>query len=387
MKEDVMSRDKGYDDLLSHMRTWRFNLPDSDDLLPMLRMRYSPEEARFLAQFPHRPTTLETLTQHLSMPAERLCDVMKPMIHEGLICEFNGKSGTRYALSDMVFSYYRMPGWRGRDDDWSRKLAALSNRYFTDHLGSDFRGYPTKGLRALPIDRTIADTRQIMPYEDVVRIVDQQDFFCVTTCACRHRHNADPDATSCKHETNNCLHFGMLAHYIVKHEMGRQITREEMFETLKQAADEGLVHGISNAKTGADTICNCCSCCCVFLEAINAPFPVRAGHQRSNYLLNINHTTCKACGLCAQRCPMNALELKEKTPISTEPTDSGSKTKSKQKTKEIAYEPDRCIGCGVCVHKCPTGSLVLVRREVEEDIPETMAETGRRMLLERGRDL
>ena len=315
------------------------------------------------------------------MPAGRLRGAMEPIIHKGLICEFDGKSGTRYVLSDVLLAYYRMPGWRGQDDHWNRKLAALSNRYYFDEMGADFMGHQTKGLRAIPIAQTITDQRQIMPYEDVVQVVDREDCFCVTTCACRHRHNIDPDATSCKHETLNCLHFGKLAHYIVKHDMGKQITREEMLEKLKQAADAGLVHGISNAKTGMDTICNCCSCCCMFLEAINAPYPVPVGHQRSNYLLDINRGTCKACGLCAQRCPMKALELRG---IDQPQNDTANPEK---KAKQIAYEPDRCIGCGVCVHKCPTGSLDLVPRDIEEDIPETMSEVGRRMLLERGRDL
>jgi Na+-translocating ferredoxin:NAD+ oxidoreductase subunit B len=381
--EVAMSHDKAYEELLSHMRNWLFGLPESDLLLPMLQLRFSPEEARFLATFPHRPSTVDELSREFNLPADQLRAVMEPVIRKGLICEFEGKSGARYALSDVVFSYYRMPGWRGQDDEWNRKVAAVANRYFLDHMGVDFMGHPTKGLRAIPIAQTITDTRQILPYEDVVQVVDREDYFCVTTCACRHRHNIDPDATSCQHETRNCLHFGKLARYIVKHEMGTQITREEMFETLKRAADAGLVHGISNAKTGANTICNCCSCCCMFLEAIHAPFPVPVGHQRSNYLLSINHDTCKACGLCAQRCPMNALKLREMESTPTETTGADPK----KKAKEIAYEPDRCIGCGVCVHKCPTGSLGLEGRDADEDIPETMSEIGRRMLLERGRDL
>lgn len=375
-----MGHDTEYEDLLCHIRNWLFNLPGSDRLSAMLRMRFSREEAGFLSRFPHRPSTLDELSRGLKIPADRLRGIIEPIIHKGLICEFDGKSGTRYALSDVVLAYYRMPGWRGRDDDWNRKLAALSNRYYVEEMGADFMSRRTKGLRAIPIGQTITDPRRVMPYEDVVQVLEREDFFCVTTCACRHRHNIDPDATSCKHETLNCLHFGKLAHYIVKHEMGTRITRDEMFEKLEEAADAGLVHGISNTKTGMDTICNCCSCCCMFLEAINAPYPVPVGHQRSNYLVAIDHGTCKACGLCAQRCPMKAMELRE---VDARRTDSGRR---KKKSKQIAYDADRCIGCGVCVHKCPTGSLGLVRRDEDEDIPETMSEVGTRMLLERGRD-
>jgi NAD-dependent dihydropyrimidine dehydrogenase PreA subunit len=99
----------------------------------------------------------------------------------------------------------------------------------------------------------------------------------------------------------------------------------------------------------------------------------------------LNHETCKACGLCARRCPMNALELKEKEDA---PVEAGNGAESQTKDKRVVeYDPEMCIGCGVCVHKCPTQSLRLVRRETEEDIPANMSEIGLRFLSERGRDL
>ena len=94
-----MSHEKAYEDLLSHIRNWLFNLPESDRLSAMLRLRFSPEEARFLSRFPHRPSTLDELSRGFNMPAGRLRGAMEPIIHKGLICEFDGKSGTRYALS------------------------------------------------------------------------------------------------------------------------------------------------------------------------------------------------------------------------------------------------------------------------------------------------
>ena len=94
-------------------------------------------------------------------------------------------------------------------------------------------------------------------------------------------------------------------------------------------------------------------------------------------------SACVACGKCARRCPVNAIELRNREDV--KPPEKGMKLKPRDR-KEWVYNPDYCIGCGVCVHKCPTQSIRLARREVEADIPDSFSEGGRRMLVERNRD-
>ncbi|MEW6351049.1 MAG: 4Fe-4S binding protein [Thermodesulfobacteriota bacterium] len=374
-----------YERLIQRLRTWLFGLPDAEILMPLMQLRFSPAEAEFLCDFPFVPSTMEQLRQRLGLPEETLKTAIKPFMAKGLICAFEGKSGTRYAFTDQVFFLYRMPGWKGEDDQWNRSMASLANRYYVDHFGADFMAHPTKGLRAIPIAQTIQDTRRILPYEDVLAYVEREDYHTVSTCACRHRHNMDPAFETCSHDTETCLHFGKLGYYTVQQGMGRRIAREETLDILNKAADAGLVHGISNSKMGMDTICNCCACCCLFLEPVKMPALVQGKHQRSNYMIRHDSESCKACGLCEKRCPVNAITLKDKRPAATP---EGGRKLTPKDLKEVAYDPDQCIGCGVCAHKCPTGSLTLMRRsEHEEDIPATLSEIGRRFLMERGRDM
>ncbi len=237
----------------------------------------------------------------------------------------------------------------------------MINRYVLDGWFDQYKDVHMKGLRALPIHKTIEDSRQILPFEDVVKVVEDREYYTVSTCPCRHRHNLDPDMPDCKHPTEVCLHFDELGHYIVEYGMGREITKEETLEILKSSADSGLVHGVSNWKNGVDTICNCCSCCCMWMETYH-----KLGHNKSldasNYEVAVEPETCKGCALCVKRCPMDALQLK----VSAEVQNKIGKT--------AVVNPNLCIGCGVCVHKCPSDSLSLMRKYDTTEPPETARE-------------
>ncbi len=259
----------------------------------------------------------------------------------------------------------------------------MTIRYYDTHFGADFMGHPTKGLRAIPVNSVIQDTRPVLPYEDLLAYVDKEDFHTVSSCACRHNINMDSSRQSCGHEVEVCLHFGRLGRHIVKHGMGRKIEKKETLDILARCADKGLVHAISNTKKGMDTICNCCSCCCIFLRPIQLmPEVRREYHQRSNYQVDVNAGTCAACGLCEKRCPVDAISLEDRA----EPLAPENGTPKPRDLKQVSYDPDMCIGCGVCAHKCPTKSLSLVRRKEDEDIPETFFESGMRMIQERKKD-
>ena len=357
---------KKYKNLIEHLRNWIIGLPNSKYLLPLLELRFTPEEAEFLSRVPFLPHTIEELSERLNISIEELKEKLNDFACRGIIFRAEGRTAVRYALRDSLFMIYRMPGWKGENDELNRKLAPLLNQYYTEVYGEEFLGHPTQGLRAIPINQTIKDPSTIMPYEDIVKVIDNFKYFTVATCACRLRKNLDPTFGTkyCEHETSNCLHFDLLGKYKIQNGIGREITKEETLEILKKAADAGLVHGVSNTMEKMDTICNCCSCCCLFLEKL-AQFPEIVGHQRSNYIRDIDNEKCIGCGLCVKRCPMKALELED---------------------KKVVFKPDLCIGCGVCVHKCPEEAIFLIKRDEEQTFPKDPREQVYLFLKERGHD-
>jgi ferredoxin len=104
---------------------------------------------------------------------------------------------------------------------------------------------------------------------------------------------------------------------------------------------------------------------CIFFESYHA-LKHEKSHDFSNYRLKINPQTCKACGLCVKRCPVQALRLEE-SPLA-----------NNKQGKAATLDPDSCLGCGVCVHKCPTQSLSLELRAELQPPPRDMREWAKR---------
>ena len=365
-----MSEEEIYRPFIEWMKKSWYGLPEAEEMIPLIRARYTPEEASLLTGLPYSETELEALAKMKGMNPSELAPRLDDLARKGLV--FRGARGGKviYSLNDSSYVLLRSAFWLAHLDPTRRAMAPLVNQYYYHGLFDPFAGVQTRGLRALPVKETIADTREIRPYEDVYKVLDAQDYFCVTTCPCRHRKNLDPESPKCKHPTETCLHFGRLAHYIVEQGLGREISCQEAQEVLRQAADSGLVHGLSNWQEGADTICNCCKCCCMWFEGFH-----KLKHSKSmdgsNYRVRTQSETCQGCGLCVKRCPMEALHLE-------------SSAAAKNKTGKVAVlNPGLCIGCGVCAHKCPTHSLILETRERIADPPVDPRDYMRRFLAEK----
>jgi len=167
--------------------------------------------------------------------------------------------------------------------------------------------------------------------------VEEQSFCAVAKCPCRQIKAYVGEG--CDHSLENCLHFGPMARYMVEQGLAREISREETLKILKEANEEGLVHSGDNLREGPiSVICNCCGCCCVFLDTKKS----MGLHtfSTSSYFAHMDEDVCTACGNCEDRCPMDAITVDEISVV----------------------DEEVCIGCGVCIPTCSSGAAHLVGR-------------------------
>jgi len=334
---------------------------ESDSMIPMITSYITPEEAEFLTGFPMANKSLEELAALKKMDPSELAPKLKKLCTKGLVYESIREGSVRYRLLGAGQIFLRMPYWPGKDDESLKTVAHHANKYYMDGWKAQEAVVRHKNLRSLPINETLEDRKDILPFEDILQVVDNYEYYTVSHCPCRERHRLDPDYQDSKRPSEVCLHFDELGRYCVENGMGREITKEETLGILKKAADAGLVHGLSNYEENPETICNCDPTYCTFFRPYHH-LGFDKSMEPSNYWVKVTPETCKACGLCARRCPMDAIQFK----VSAKATNKFGKA--------VKIDTDICIGCGVCVHKCPTQSIMLERREETTSPPKTVHE-------------
>lgn len=166
-------------------------------------------------------------------------------------------------------------------------------------------------MRVIPIEQAIQGETRRASYEEVSKYLNEHEIFSVSDCSCRTSREAMGEG--CGHlKEDMCIQLGHAAEYYIRTGRGREIKREEAFEIIKRAEENGLMHQIPNLDGPGKThaICNCCGCSCFALRM--AEMYVNPDFSRSNYIAQVDASKCVACGECVENCPTNALKLGQK---------------------------------------------------------------------------
>ncbi len=166
-------------------------------------------------------------------------------------------------------------------------------------------------MRVIPIQSAIDGNSHAASYEEVSKYLEENDVFTVTACSCRT--DRELMGEGCGHlKEDMCIQMGHAAEYYIKTGRGRQISKEEAYEIIRKAEENGLMHQIPNVDGNGKThaICNCCGCGCLSLRT--AEMFKNNDMVRSNYVAKVDKDKCVACGQCVENCPVNALKMGQK---------------------------------------------------------------------------
>jgi len=306
--------------------------------LRILRAIFPPEDAAMALRIKPIPETAAAVARRLKRPVTEVRAALDGMAERGQIASFHLNGAHVYAFVPFVVGIYEFQLER-----LTKELSDLFEEYAPTLLRA-LGGAAPALARVVPVGTRIEAHAQILPHEDLRRMLDKAQSFRVGQCICRKEKAFQ--GQPCSHTQETCLSFSREENaWEDVPSWGRAITREEAAALLAAAEREGLVHCTYNTAYDPFFVCNCCSCCCGFLRGMKefeAPYVL----AHASVVSSIDATVCTECGECASpRCPMDAIAEADST---------------------YRVDATRCIGCGVCVPVCPSGAIALVPRPAGE---------------------
>ncbi len=325
--------------------------------LRILHRLFTPEEATLALHLTLIPEEPRVIARRAKMTTEKASERLEQMAKKGLIFRIV----TKGKPSKYMASQYVIGIWEYHVNDLDVGLIDDMNEYLPSLFDVEtWKKAPQ--LRTIPVRRSINADLAVLPYEKVEELVRTRQKFLVAPCICRREQKMV--GKGCKKPEESCLVFGLAADYYQQNGIGRVINREEALNILKKADEAGLVLQPSNAQKIVN-ICCCCGCCCQVLKTLKR-FPGPASLFSTSFVANNHAETCEGCGVCVDRCQMEALRLEDDV---------------------AALDVDRCIGCGLCVSTCPTHSITLVRKPAvgRAEVPKNVIKASIQLGMERGK--
>ncbi len=234
-----------------------------------------------------------------------------------------------------------------------RRLEVLAPTLNSGKLGMAF-------MRVMPVMSAIENNSRTASYDELTTLIEKATALSVGPCSCRRSRRLMGEG--CGHlEEDMCMYLNDNAETMVKVGAHRPITKEEAYEILKRAEDNGLVHEINQTQGFEDTaaICNCCGCSCFGLRIAEYFSCNNAIH--SNFTAKVDKEKCVACGQCVENCQTNALRLGQKNcttnPHISDTYDSDVAIPWDSKSYNVEYRTNRSdvmeSGTSPCKATCP----------------------------------
>ena len=216
-------------------------------------------------------------------------------------------------------------------------------------------------MRVMPVMSAIENNSRTASYDEISTLIDKAEIVSVGPCSCRRSRRLMGEG--CGHlEEDMCMYLNENARTYIKTGAHREVSKEEAYQILKRAEDNGLVHEINQAPgfEDASAICNCCGCSCFALRI--GEYFRKPDSLRSNFVARVDKQNCVACGQCVENCQMNALKLGQKL-CSMEPVVGNVSTEEyrdsmwKKSDYNVDYRTNRSdvvsTGTAPCKAQCP----------------------------------
>jgi len=365
----ITNPQKEYRLLQQKLDSFATGAPDSPVFQKILELIYSPEEASLARKLHSVPAPLSELSEKLGVKEDELDKKLTAMAKRGALLDLEIKGEKYFFLPPVVIGFFEYTFMRTRDDVPLKELAELFDIYMheSDAFARSVFQKETQIGRALIHEESLPENpvTEVLDWERASAIVASAKSVAVSDCACRHKKQHL--GTACDAPMKVCLTLNSAADILVRNKNAEKISNEEGLKILKECKELGLMQTGDNVQNEISYICNCCSCCCGMLDAINT-FEINNAIVSSNWIMEVL-PNCKGCGRCISKCPVKAIELY---------TDSDN-------FKLARCIEEKCLGCGVCIPSCTFKAMQMSPREKRVFTPYDVIDKTIAMAIERGK--
>lgn len=318
-------------------------IPQKDEFIKALKETVTEDDLRVLFLMPFNGAIfhndlVKKAAKH-GIDEKTVKEAALRMAAKGYVLTYETTRGRAYERGNPVF----MTEQQVRSQEKSQARSIFAN-FMDSMIEADSVANPNKTpyYRVLPVEYTLTgkipddairldvpvpDQRQVLPIDVVTDMVNAQDVVGVAECFCRKARAVVGKA--CEHPLETCFVFNEFAEGLIEAGLARQLTKPEALEILRHCEEVGLVHNVDNAEGHLRTLCNCCSCSCVIMNAIH--HGSTSSGAPSRYVVSHDAAKCTACGACIDICPVDCREIVD---------------------GKMVVNITQCLGCGLCVTKC-----------------------------------
>jgi len=339
-KKEIIMEEDLYRKLQKQLDTYSVGFPAtrSGIEIEILKRLFTEDEAELFTNMTPLLETSESVAGRLGKDRDEVARRLEEMAGKGLL--FRLKKGEEVKYGAIAFMHGLL---EFQVNKLSREKVLEIEKYFKEGFQKAISDSAGLFLRTIPVNKSIKIERHVAAFDDACAILSKADVIVVADCICRKSRAMIDEG--CGKPMEVCFMFGSMAKYYLDNKMGRRITYDEGVSILLEAQSAGLVTQPATSQNPAG-MCNCCGDCCGVLRAIRLN-PKPADLVYSNHQSVVIHENCSGCGICMDRCQMDAISMDDEKRIAV-----------------IDY--DRCIGCGLCVIACPSDAMLLEKKPEEK---------------------
>jgi ferredoxin len=372
MAHTTVDPDLRYRNLQRRLDRMPQGAPDTPAFRAILRLLFTPEEAELAARMPTL-CSRRALARAVGRSEADIDEAISRMARRGTVFDVEMRGERWVMLAPVVVGFYETAFMHVGADTATPELVRLFDEYFHD-IGaagqtSIFRAN-VQVMRALVREEALADDPgvEVLDFERTSAILSSAATIAVATCPCRH--HAQLAGRGCGNELRTCLSFNGSARSLVDAGLAEQISTTEAVDIVAKAKAAGMAQTADNVQRDIGFICNCCRCCCGFMNAVRTTGV--EGGVTSSWVAETDFANCRGCKKCFRRCPVEAISVIDNEGRGRRPFWS-------------VVDPDKCIGCGVCTDVCRWEGRYLRPRRRRTFTPNSQLDKMVAMAIERGK--